>query len=199
MLEQIVAPADNVQAVITNNLVLFRSVPELQHQNQQLLKIVRDLGDKLEAEEKEYRDTLDQEQAEAIQEAHNAIKLLQEQLENQKKTADISIQARQKECETLKALLQKERATRSVNGVSGHESSSGTDVSEELAEIQTQFEAYKTEMGVDSVRLREDVLTAQREASTLGASLAKANAQIEYLKGVCQHLRHVSGSHDSSV
>ena len=105
MLEQIVAPADNVQAVITNNLVLFRSVPELQHQNQQLLKIVRDLGDKLEAEEKEYRDTLDQEQAEAIQEAHDAIKLLQEQLENQKKTADISIQARQKECETLKALL----------------------------------------------------------------------------------------------
>ena len=199
MLEQIVAPADNVQAVITNNLVLFRSVPELQHQNQQLLKIVRDLGDKLEAEEKEYRDTLDQEQAEAIQEAHDAIKLLQEQLENQKKTADISIQARQKECETLKALLQKERATRTVNGVNGHESSSGTDVSEELAEIQTQFEAYKTEMGVDSVRLREDVLTAQREASTLGASLAKANAQIEYLKGMCQHLHHVSGSHDSSV
>ena len=199
MLEQIVAPADNVQAVITNNLVLFRSVPELQHQNQQLLKIVRDLGDKLEAEEKEYRDTLDQEQAEAIQEAHDAIKLLQEQLENQKKTADISIQARQKECETLKALLQKERATRTVNGVSGHESSSGTDVSEELAEIQTQFEAYKTEMGVDSVRLREDVLTAQREASTLGASLAKANAQIEYLKGMYQHLHHVSSSHDFSV
>ena len=199
MLEQIVAPADNVQAVITNNLVLFRSVPELQHQNQQLLKIVRDLGDKLEAEEKEYRDTLDQEQAKAIQEAHDAIKLLQEQLENQKKTADISIQARQKECETLKALLQKERATRTVNGVNGHESSSGTDVSEELAEIQTQFEAYKTEMGVDSVRLREDVLTAQREASTLGASLAKANAQVEYLKGMCQHLHHVSGSHDSSV
>ena len=98
------------------------------------MKIVRDLGDKLEAEEKEYRDTLDQEQAEAIQEAHDAIKLLQEQLENQKKTADISIQARQKECETLKALLQKERATRTVNSVSGHESSSGTDVSEELAD-----------------------------------------------------------------
>ena len=199
MLEQIVAPADNVQAVITNNLVLFRSVPELQHQNQQLLKIVRDLGDKLEAEEKEYRDTLDQEQAEAIQEAHDAIKLLQEQLENQKKTADISIQARQKECETLKAMLQKERATRTVNGVSGHESSSGTDVSEELAEIQNQFEAYKTEMGIDSVRLREDVLTAQQEASTLGASLAKANSQIEYLRGMCQYLHHVSGSHDPSV
>ena len=65
--------------------------------------------------------------------------------------------------------------------------------------IQNQSEAYKTETGVDSVRLREDVLTAQREASTLGASLAKANAQIEYLKGVCQHPHHVSSSHDSSV
>ena len=90
-LEQIVALADNVQAVITNNLVSFRSVPELQRKDQQLLKIIHDLGDKLEAEEKEYCDTLDQEQAEAIQEAHDAIKLPQDHLENQKKSADISI------------------------------------------------------------------------------------------------------------
>lgn len=178
-----VAPAEDIEAVITNNLVLFRSVPQLQEQNQKLLGIVRELGGRLEAEEKEYRETLDKEQAEAIQEAHDAIKLLQEKLENQKKAANVTIQARQKECEALKALLQKERTSRAINGVNGHDGSPAPNAPEELTDIQNQFEVYKTEMGVDSVHLREEILNAQREAGTLGANLAKANAQIEYLNG----------------
>ena len=47
-----VLPADNVNDVITNSLVLFRSIDGLQEQNQKLLKIVRDLGQKMEKEEK---------------------------------------------------------------------------------------------------------------------------------------------------
>jgi len=35
-----------------------------------LLKIVRDLGEKMEREEREYREAMEREQAEAIREAH---------------------------------------------------------------------------------------------------------------------------------
>ena len=86
-------------------------------------------------------------------------------------------------------MLQKERATRTVNGVSGHESSSGTDVSEELAEIQNQFEAYKTEMGVDSGKLREELVAVRHEAAQASMDLAKANARVDYLSGKAVGLR----------
>ncbi|CAL1712475.1 unnamed protein product [Somion occarium] len=184
ILEQMTQPAENIEAVITNNLVLFRSIPELQEQNQKLLKIVRELGAKLEAEEKEYRAELEKEQSEAIQEAHQAIKLLQEQLQSQKKSADITIQTYMKERDALKSTLAKERSMggqpRGVNGVNGR-GPTATAVAEEPSEIQNQFDAYKTEMGEDAGRLMDEVLNSQREAGELGASLAKANAKIEFL------------------
>ncbi|CCM06215.1 uncharacterized protein FIBRA_08460 [Fibroporia radiculosa] len=187
-LDENTRPAENIEAVITNNLVLFRSIPQLQEQNQKLLKIVRELGSKMESEEKEYRDALEKEQSEAVREAHEAIKQLQEQLESHKKSGEVTIQAYMKERDSLRAMLSRDRSTEQpppmVNGdVHSELDSSGSHshLEKELAEVHSQFEAYKAEMGVDSGRLREEVLTAQREAGRLGAALAKANAQVEFL------------------
>jgi len=58
-----------------------------------------------------------------------------------------------------------------------------SDTAKELAEIQSQFEAYRMEIGIDTGKLREDLVAAQREAGRAGASLAKANAKIEFLSG----------------
>jgi nucleoprotein TPR len=190
-------PAENIEAVITNNLVLFRSTRELQDQNQKLLKIVRELGAKMEAEEQDYRAAMEKEQGEAVKEAHEAIKTLAMQLETQQKSSEIKIQAYMRERDALKSLLA--RAERSSGasgagtgaegdgGVNGyHEGASGgvqPDMAREFAEMQTQFESYRTEMGMDSVKLRDEVVAAQREAGQLNAALAKANAKIEYLSG----------------
>lgn len=180
-------PADNIDAVITNNLVLFRSIGGLQEQNQKLLKIVRELGEKMEAEEREYRETLEQEQSEAVREAHEAIQDLAAQLERQKKSSDMTIQAYMKERDALKAMLA--RADRSglrvgvngdVNGVAGPVQN---DLAAELQDVQAQFEAYKAEMGSDSVKLREELQQAHRDLGQINTALAKANAKIEYLTG----------------
>jgi nucleoprotein TPR len=48
-------PPRAFEAAITNNLVLCCSTHELQDQNQKLLKIVRELGAKMKAEEQDYR------------------------------------------------------------------------------------------------------------------------------------------------
>jgi len=182
------APATNMEEVITNNLVRFRSIQGLQEQNQRLLKIVRDLGAKMEAEEKEYRESLQQEQAEAVLEAHQALQKMQESLENQKRNHEVTVQAYQKERDALKVMLARAEArapgsTTSVNGNSGVNGVSDSEIVKELAEIQSQFETYKSEMGTDAIKLREDVMLAQKEAAQLGAALAKANARIEYLTG----------------
>ncbi len=181
-------PAENIEAVITNNLVLFRSIPQLQEQNQKLLKIVRELGDKLESEEKEYRETMEREQAEAIREAHEAMKRLEEKLETERRSSDVKVQAYKKEVDSLRTLLARHQdagsALRLVNGVNGSPpSAEPSEVARELQEVQQQFEAYRTEMGIDSTRLRDEALSAQREATRLGTALAKANAQIELLTG----------------
>ena len=187
-------PAEDIESVITNNLVLFRSTRELQEQNQKLLKITRELGAKMEAEEQDYRAAMEREQGEAVKEAHEAIKTLAMQLETQKKSSEIKIQAYIKERDTLKSMLA--RAERSsaamgatagpVAAVNGYEDTGAetqTDVARELAEMQSQFETYKSEMGEDSGRLREEIVASQREVGQLNAALAKANAKIEYLSG----------------
>ena len=194
-LEQ-VPPAEDIESVITNNLVLFRSTRELQEQNQKLLKITRELGAKMEAEEQDYRAAMEKEQSEAVKEAHEAIKTLSMQLETQKKSSDIKIQAYIKERDALKSMLARaERSSAAMGAIAGpvvtingyHEGAeTQTDVARELAEVQSQFESYKSEMGEDSGRLREDIVVSQREVGQLNAALAKANAKIEYLSGQFQ-------------
>ena len=186
------APPINMEEVITNNLVRFRSIQGLQQQNQKLLQIVRDLGAKMEAEEKEYRESLQQEQTEAILEAHQALQKMQEDLENQKKSHEVTIKAYQKERDALKIMLARAevRAPGSTSGINGEPrigDVSESDLVKELAEVQNQFETYKNEMGTDAIKLREDVMSSQKEAAQLGAALAKANARVEYLTGMKIH------------
>lgn len=184
-----IAPAENIDAVITNSLVLYRSIPELQEQNQKLLKIVRELGAKMESEERDYKEQLDREQSEAIQEAHDAIHALQAQVENQQKSHQITIQAYAKERDALKTMLSRyERSGTALQPVpptaqvNGH-TPEPSELEKELDEIRKDFSAYREEMGIDTIKLREEALQYQREANQYGAALAKANAKIDFLNG----------------
>ncbi|KAK7028127.1 Protein mlp1 [Paramarasmius palmivorus] len=179
---ELIPPAENVEEVITNHLVLFRSINELQDQNQRLLKVTRDMGQKMENEERDYREAMEKEQGEAIREAHEAMQQLEAELDKQKKSSEITIRSYVKEVETLKIMLA--RADKGLsNGAmaSGSAASGSSELAEQLAEVQSQFEAYRAETGLDSTKLQEDVQAAQRELAQSQAALAKANAKIEYL------------------
>src|SRR5260221_5478219 len=95
----------NAATLVTGHLVLFQNIDQLQQQNIRLLKIVRDLGEKMESEEREYRETMEKEQAEAIREAHEAMQELAGQLEAQKQSSEVVIKAYVKERDALKAML----------------------------------------------------------------------------------------------
>ncbi|TFK24987.1 hypothetical protein FA15DRAFT_384092 [Coprinopsis marcescibilis] len=185
------AQANDVNAIITNNLVLFRNIESLQQQNQRLLRITRELGEKMESEEREYKAAMEQEQGEAIREAHEAMLELGAQLEAQKRSSDGIIQSYVKERDALKAMLRRAEAAAQQAGLNlniGQQPVtqnttvvSDSEIARELHEVQEQFEAYKMEMGVDSTRLRDELTSTQRQAHELGANLAKANAKIEFL------------------
>ena len=180
-------PAENIDAVITNNLVLFRSIPSLQEQNQKLLKIVRELGAKMEAEEREYREALEKEQSEAVREAHEAIQDLATQLERQKKSNEATVQAYMKERDTLKAMLARAERVSLRGGINGDVNGAAptppSDLVAELEDVQAQFESYKVEMGMDAEKLREDLIQAQRQLGQANAALAKNTARAEFLDG----------------
>ena len=168
--------------LVTSHLVLFRNIDGLQRQNIRLLKIVRDLGEKMETDEREYRETMEKEQAEAIREAHEAMQELASQLEAQKKNNDVVVRAYVKERDALKAMLGRAQAVAHAD-MSGSATGTSSDVAKELAEVQSQFDAYKLEMGIDSGRLRDELIAAQRELNLMAAALAKANAKVEFLSG----------------
>lgn len=46
-------PDSNINAVITNNFALFRSLPSLQEQNSKTTRDVREFGAKIESEERD--------------------------------------------------------------------------------------------------------------------------------------------------
>jgi len=198
-LEQIPVEAiTDAAALVTSHLVLFQNVDQLQRQNMRLLKIVRDLGEKMESEEREYRETMEKEQAEAIREAHEAMQELASQLDAQKQSSEVIIKSYVKERDALKAMLGRAEAAVGTNtSVSAVGGTAGTssDLAKELTEVQTQFDAYKLEMGVDSGRLRDELIAAQRELNSMSAALAKANAKVEFLSGEGTFSPRVLSSH----
>lgn len=188
-------PAENIEEVITNNLVLFKSIGALQEQNQKLLHIVRDLGAKMEAEEREYKHQLEEEQSKAVMEAHEAIMSLQQQLESVQTLRTSEAQAWTKEREAYKAIVKRAEAA-GVPGASaaltngdapvpaatnGHAHAMAVDG--DYAELHDRFETFKTEMSADARRSREDAATALRDKGKAEAELAKAKAKIEYIEG----------------
>lgn len=151
---------------------------------------MRDLGTKLESEEQEYKAVMEREQVEAVKEAHEAIQELASTLEREKAHHTKVIQAYMKEREALKAMVARsgmvvppaDVAPQAIENRTSFDSQDG--LTKELAEIQCQFEAYKTEMGLDTLKLREDLVQAQREATTATAALAKAEAKSQYMNGM---------------
>lgn len=143
----------------------------------------------METEERDYKEQMDKEQSEAMQEAHDAIHALQEQLESQQKSHQVTVQAYIKERDALKTMLARSgrgdgapQSVQAVPQVNGHVQGA-SELEAELDEVRKNFDAYREEMGVDTVKLREEALQYQREANQLGLALAKANAKIEFLNG----------------
>src|SRR6266511_852378 len=139
----------------------------------------------MEREEREYREAMEREQAEAIREAHEAMQELAAQLEMQKQSSDHIIKAYVKERDTLRAMLARADAGAGLpsGSLSGGSAVVPGELAKELAEVQSQFDAYKLEMGVDSGRLRDELIAAQRGVNGASTALAKANAKVEFLSG----------------
>jgi nucleoprotein TPR len=172
-------------AVVSAHLVTFRSINELQVQNQKLLRITREMGAQMERGEDAALGRRRHEENKAVEEAHELILRLKDEVESQRSKTD----AFERERDMFRRMLAQRGAGGESTGMGERNGNTGGggamdgDTPRLLADVQSNFDAYKSEIAVDSQRLREDLKDAQQAASAARTDLAKTKAQSEFLAG----------------
>lgn len=173
--------------LLSNDLVTFKDIAELQHKNLKLLEVARKLTTKLQELESDRatgadEDDYDAAATQAVEEAHELILRLKADLE----TAQRKGEALSRERDMLRRMLQQSQqsSVQSEGVLMDTEAKIMAGPQRQYEELHSQFEAYKTEIGADAKRINEDLNRARADLSQTQVSLAKANAQIEYLNGM---------------
>ncbi|CAL3969160.1 unnamed protein product [Diplocarpon coronariae] len=178
---------------ISQRLTVFRSISELQEKNQELLKITRELGAKMESEE-------------ALAEKHQAAQdraeviSLQGKIENYKDELQSMITRSEsyiKERDMFRRMLQHRGQLpptsdlASVFGQSIDRHQNGSTMSAEqtpgsrdnaylLRELQTHFDQYREEQSTDRRTMKEQLERLSQEKGALQAEIAKINSQLTF-------------------
>lgn len=172
----------DTQAVITNQLVTFASLTDLVAQNGRLLRVVRELGAKMEAEERDYRARLEAGENEAVEEAREVISRLQDELRAEK----TRIEGMRRERDMFRSMCSAGRGDSGAAAAAAAAASSSSDSSaahatlaNQYSQLQAQFEAFRTEVANDTERLKQEAYQARSEASraALGAAKDKAGRE----------------------
>lgn len=173
----------DTQAVITEQLVTFRSLNELITQNSRLLRVVRQLGTEMEARESKYRSDFETQESDAIDEAKAVITRLQEDLRAERTRSE----GVRRERDMFRAMTaQGGGVGRSVSGSiqagsANAENSNAAHVTltNQYSQLQAQFEAFRSETANDTERLKEEAFQARSEANKNALAAAKEKASRE--------------------
>lgn len=174
--------------LISKRLVLFSNTIELQRQNENLLKITRQLGAKMEKEEAAAREKMENAESAAVTEAKEAIQMLQSEVES----LQTKLTAFTKERDMFRRMLSNKSENgipldklveSSPEGISNWHTQQLMKQNEELAssakKSQAEYEAYKSETTVALAKNEEKIVSLSAERSTLQVQLAKTESQLE--------------------
>lgn len=174
--------------LISDRLVTFQNIVDLQKKNEDLLRIVRELGAKAEQQERLSKSRLENLESTAINEAKDAIVTLQDEL----KMVDDKLAAVTRERDMFRSLL----AGKSDNNIlPGDLSASGIPTNEKVASLSKELEESQNQLTIsheqlERVRVESETtinmlnkqinsLTAER--SELSLKLARVNSTNELM------------------
>lgn len=182
----------STNAVVEAHLVTFRTLDELQVQNQKLLRITREMGAQMEKGEEEAEGRRKGVENAAVEEAHELILRLKDEVESQRAKTDAFVRERD--------MFRRMLSQRGEGGGTGAGPVGEGDVeaARVLADVQANFDAYRAELGIDTQRLRDDLAAAQREAGGARTELAKAKAQLDFMSGEFRRGKRRGGTDGSS-
>ncbi|SPO21807.1 uncharacterized protein UTRI_01299_B [Ustilago trichophora] len=172
-------PESDTQAVITNELVTFRSLTELCSQNARLLQVTRQLGAKMEEEERNSKARLAEDEDDAVNEARDLIVRLEDEVRQERyKVEEVS-----KERDLFRQLCA--TGGRSVETKAGEDAAassaaapvagSGLPLAEYEA-LRSRHERLKTDTDAEIARYREELRSLQVEMSKTTVTSAREQA-----------------------
>lgn len=176
-------------AIIAKRLVVFKNIDDLQTQNQNLLRSIRSLSAKMEAQEKANHEQADSARDEALNESAKLIESLQERL----KRETLNAESYAKERDQWRRMAETKAHPSSVQASpsqspektriapSGSVPSNGPDYESFYRELQREFDAYRKESGTDTKMLKAQIDGIYSEKTELSVQVAKLNNQIDYL------------------
>ncbi|SAM76766.1 uncharacterized protein UBRO_01625 [Ustilago bromivora] len=175
-------PESDTQAVITNELVTFQSLTELCSQNARLLQVIRQLGAKMEEEERNYKARLAEDQDDAVNEARDLIIRLEDKIRQERyKVEEIS-----KERDLFRQLCA--TGGRKTDGKDGEDTAAGGPISSavpvissglplaEYEALRSRHERLKKDTDAEIARYREEVRSLQVEISKTTVTSAREQA-----------------------
>ncbi|QSL65789.1 hypothetical protein MERGE_000067 [Pneumocystis wakefieldiae] len=174
----VIEPTDT-HLLISERLTLFKDIKALQEQNQNLLKVIRELGTRMEKEELENRERLENLESAAITEANNLIEDMKEEMKKLKTKMDSYIRERDMFRRMLvyngqaDPLSSSDLKTNELDAISAIKSQNA------LRELQIQFDQYRNETSINNKTLSQQLRDVTNHNSNLQIQLAKMTSQVE--------------------
>ncbi|KAG5359757.1 Protein MLP1 [Yarrowia sp. C11] len=170
--------------IISERLVVYADVIGMQKQNERLLKISRELGQKLEAKEAETRDKMANVESAAIQEAHDALESVVADMER--------LQGRFEAVSRERDMFRRISGDKESGGVGSNTNAIMPSSSASDASIEVEWNAFKTETNATIKSLNTQISSLSDERHTLQINLSKAESQCVLLGERLQNLKNNS-------
>uniref|UniRef100_A0A8C8LVY1 Nucleoprotein TPR n=1 Tax=Oncorhynchus tshawytscha TaxID=74940 RepID=A0A8C8LVY1_ONCTS len=210
--------------IINPRQVSFRSVEELQRQNQSMLARLRELGEKMEREQTEANSARVTQLEQQLEKVQKELEIIKEQRNQQKQLADSNGRQR----DMYRILLSQSTGfnlppqapqmytpsrpsfpppTRSTPmRASATESSQATQAKAALKQLNDSFTTYKNEKAVNDRMLNEQNEKLQEQLSAVRSQKAKLSTQLEFAskryemlqENVNGYRREIAALHDKS-
>lgn len=171
---------------ITEKFVAFKDIQELQSKNQELLRITRELADKMESEE-----ALAAKQ-QAVENERELVSLRETcaRLQDEIKSITVRMASHIKERDMFRRMAETHRSgaaepgspsasQRDVFASIEQNPMEEPEVTTMLRELQSNFDSYRQESGIDRKAMREQVDKLSSEKNSLQAEVAKVRSQYD--------------------
>ncbi|EPS42735.1 hypothetical protein H072_3269 [Dactylellina haptotyla CBS 200.50] len=181
-------PQTDTDRLISERLVVFSNIKELQEQNAELLRATRAVGKQLEDHEEQMRMEAEGEKARELQEMQQTLESMRDEIRSLEKRAETFVRERDmfrrmlQHRNQLPAEMQADNEkTPMRQSVREAEAESGDkqDYGQLLRELQQSFDQYKMEAATDQKTLREQAVALQNEKNDLQIQLTRLNGQLE--------------------
>ncbi|KAF7594327.1 hypothetical protein BBP40_009562 [Aspergillus hancockii] len=172
---------------ISQNLMTFKDLHDLQEQNVTLRRMLRELGDKMEGAEAREKDAARQQEQEELKELRIRVQTYRDEIANLVAQTKSYV----KERDTFRSMLTRRRQTVDSSafsqslplgavppGAGDEHMKDAPDYAELLRKVQAHFDSFREESATDHSALKQQVNELSRKNSELMSEISRSNSQL---------------------